>query len=115
MSSLSEYLDNYERKNPGWRERADAKAAAFWADVPEIADLTRVPFDECAESHRGPEGPNEDMASCPKCWGLTWAMRPDGESFGWHLADCSLPLRHESYCRPGGDGHPIPDGWKLRG
>jgi hypothetical protein len=56
--------------------------------------------------HRGPEGPNEDLAQCPACWGASYAMRPEGETFGDHLPDCSLPQRHESYCQPGGTGHP---------
>jgi hypothetical protein len=55
-----------------------------------------------------PEGPNEDIAQCPEpgCWGYTFALRPVGETFGEHRADCALPLRHLSYCQPGGAGHP---------
>lgn len=56
--------------------------------------------------HRGPEGPNEDLAQCHLCWAPSWGMRPEGETFGEHAEDCSLPLRHESYCQPGGSGHP---------
>jgi len=56
--------------------------------------------------HRPPEGPNEDLAQCAECWSPTYAMRPEGETYGEHLPDCSLPLRHESYCQPGGSGHP---------
>ena len=56
--------------------------------------------------HRGPEGPNEDLGQCPKCWGLSYRMRPEGEEFGGHIPDCSLPRRHESYCVGGGNGHP---------
>jgi hypothetical protein len=61
----------------------------------------------CPEGpHRAPEGPNEDLAQCPRCWSPTYAMRREGETYGEHLPDCSLPQRHESYCRPGGAGHP---------
>lgn len=63
--------------------------------------------DECPDGpHRLPAGPNEDIAQCRRCWSPTWELRPEGETYGWHLADCSLPLRHESYCQPGGVGHP---------
>lgn len=61
----------------------------------------------CPEGpHRGPEGPNEDLVQCPRCWSISWALRPEGETFGHHLPDCSLPLRHEGYCVGGGSGHP---------
>jgi hypothetical protein len=56
--------------------------------------------------HRPPRGPNEDVARCPKCGGLSYEMRPEYETYGEHLADCSLPRRHEGYCQPGGSGHP---------
>jgi hypothetical protein len=56
--------------------------------------------------HRGPQGPNEDLSVCRVCWSPSWEMRPEGQTFGHHLPDCSLPLRHESYCEPGGEGHP---------
>lgn len=56
--------------------------------------------------HRGPQGPNEDLDQCPECWGISHALRPEGQTYGDHLPDCSLPLRHESYCAPGGAGHP---------
>lgn len=56
--------------------------------------------------HRGPEGPNEDVDQCRKCWSLSWRLRPEGQTYGEHLSDCSLPVRHESQCKPGGDGHP---------
>lgn len=66
-------------------------------------------YDEknCPEGpHRGPEGPNEDLDQCFYCWGISYAMRPEEETFGLHLDDCSLPERHESFCKPGGAGHP---------
>lgn len=56
--------------------------------------------------HRGPQGPNEDLAQCGACWSPSYAMRPETETFGNHLLDCSLSLRHESYCAQGGAGHP---------
>lgn len=66
-----------------------------------------VPQAECPDApHRPPQGPNEDVAQCGRCWGLSHAMRPDGETYGHHLPDCRLPRRHESYCEPGGSGHP---------
>lgn len=55
--------------------------------------------------HRGPGGPNEDLAQCRTCRSPTYALRPEGETYGYHSPDCSLPARHESYCQPGGDGH----------
>ena len=63
--------------------------------------------------HRGPQGPNEDLSQCGLCLMPSWSVRPAGEQFGGHLADCSLPRRHDSYCVPGGVGHPDPD--VLRG
>lgn len=69
---------------------------------------------ECPRApHRAPQGPNEDVAQCPKCWSLDFVLRPDGETFGDHAADCSLPRRHESYCQPGGSGHAPAE--KIRG
>lgn len=63
--------------------------------------------------HRAPEGPNEDMGNCPECGALSWELRPEGETYGDHRADCALPLRHPSYCVPGGNGHPRAP--KIRG
>ena len=65
--------------------------------------------DDCPDGpHRGPEGPNEDLMQCRRCWGLSHSKRPAGEEFGGHLPDCSLPRDHESYCVGGGNGHPAP-------
>lgn len=63
--------------------------------------------------HRGPQGPNEDLAQCALCLMPDHAMRPEGETFGRHLPDCSLPASHEGYCEPGGSGHP--DAAVIRG
>lgn len=57
------------------------------------------------DKHRGPEGPNEDIAQCAGCGTVSFSMRPAGETFGWHDDDCSLPIDHPSYCQPGGNGH----------
>lgn len=56
--------------------------------------------------HRGPEGPNEDLAQCGWCLGPDHSMRPANETYGLHLDDCSLPLDHEGSCVGGGQGHP---------
>lgn len=56
--------------------------------------------------HRGPQGPNEDIAVCDLCGSLTHSLRPEGETFGYHAVDCSLPERHGGYCVRGGNGHP---------
>lgn len=62
---------------------------------------------ECPDGpHRGPQGPNEDLSQCPVCWLPSHAMRPEGETYGEHLPDCRLPIRHPSFCEPGGTGHP---------
>lgn len=55
--------------------------------------------------HRGPQGPNEDLAQCGKCGMVSFGMRPSNETFGEHLDDCSLDIHHPSYCAPGGKGH----------
>lgn len=53
-----------------------------------------------------PQGPNEDVGQCPYCWAMMPVLRPDGETYGEHTVDCSLPRRHPGYCKPGGQGHP---------
>lgn len=68
-----------------------------------------IPPDECPDRpHRGPQGPNEDLSQCGRCGLPSWQMRPDGEEYGGHTPDCSLPRRHEGHCAPGGSGHPAP-------
>ena len=70
--------------------------------------------DDCPYApHRGPEGPNEDLAQCWECGSISYARRPQGEEFIGHIKDCSLPQDHLSYCKPGGKGHPPP--FKRRG
>ncbi|AMS02708.1 hypothetical protein BJD55_gp058 [Gordonia phage Yvonnetastic] len=76
--------------------------------------LNWYPISNCPKGpHRGPQGPNEDVSVCDVCWMMSYSMRPEGETFGWHIADCSLPVDHESYCVGGGDGHP--PARKIRG
>lgn len=59
-----------------------------------------------AAPHRGPMGPNEDLAQCGECGSVSHEQRPAGETFGWHADDCSLPVDHGDECVGGGDGHP---------
>lgn len=96
-------------------ERRTAIDSLFANADPVGSLIPTIPAAECSQLHRGPQGPNEDLAQCSACWCPTFALRPDGQSFGWHLDDCALPLRHEGYCQPGGPGHVMPAGWKLRG
>lgn len=63
--------------------------------------------------HRFPEGPNEDIDQCRICGSPTFAKRPVGEEFLGHIDDCSLNRDHESFCKGGGEGHPLAD--KIRG
>lgn len=58
--------------------------------------------------HRGPQGPNEDVGQCWRCFMPIGVMRPTGEEFGGHIPDCSLEQGHPGYCAPGGSGHPAP-------
>ncbi|VXA92665.1 hypothetical protein CITRIK5_100098 [Citricoccus sp. K5] len=82
------------------------RASSFWPYLCAPSDCSKAP-------HRGPEGPNEDMGQCGQCGSPSWSMRPWGETFGYHLDDCSLPIWHESRCQPGGTGHP--DAPTIRG
>lgn len=58
--------------------------------------------------HRPPQGPNEDLAQCYKCGSISYSRRPEGEEYLGHIPDCSLPVDHLGYCKPGGKGHPAP-------
>lgn len=79
-------------------------------DEPHFLFNPLPPGTPCPDGpHRFPQGPNEDVAVCMKCGSPSWGMRPEGEEFGGHAPDCSLPRRHESYCKPGGNGHPAPE------
>lgn len=56
--------------------------------------------------HGFPQGPNEDMGGfCMKSGQGIRTMRPDGETFGDHLPDCLLSIKHPGYCEGGGKGH----------
>lgn len=78
--------------------------------LPEIERTTqgfwRRTYEDCPYGpHRGAAGPNEDISQCWACGSVSFSLRPEGETFGDHLADCALSLRHEGYCASGGDGH----------
>ena len=49
-----------------------------------------------------PEGPNEDWGRCRHCHTRMGVLRPDGEMYGGHLANCSLPVEHKGFCVGGG-------------
>jgi hypothetical protein len=117
VSALSTFLDDYAARHPEWdRDAARRKADEFFASIDDSVDLNPAPWSECDQEHgAGPAGPNEDLGQCHKCWMPVGVLRPDGESFGWHRDDCSLPMRHRGYCQPGGAGHVRPEGWKIRG
>lgn len=89
VASYVEQIKNAPPPPPGWWE------------------LIQTPW-LCPDkaNHRGPAGPNEDIATCFRCNSFSFAMRPEGETWGNHLPDCSLELRHEGYCAGGGSGHP---------
>ncbi len=59
----------------------------------------------CSREHPDLDGPCMDTAMCPECWRPMGAMRPPGETFGFHNRDCSLPERHYGECVGGGTGH----------
>lgn len=91
---------------------AEAEAGyAAWSKLRAHVPSDGIPL--MCGPHRGPEGPNEDLSVCPTCGSPTYELRPDGETYGDHLPDCSLPRRHQSYCQPGGEGHPTAP--KIRG
>ena len=48
----------------------------------------------------GPQGPNEDVGQCPRCLAIIGRLRPEGDTFGGHTPDCSLPFRHTGFCEP---------------
>lgn len=87
-------------------EELRARILAAAADVPPMT-WPPTPRTECPDApHRGPQGPNEDLSMCRHCWSPSWGLRPAGETFGYHAPDCAGELRHESFCPPGGSGHP---------
>lgn len=71
---------------------------------------------ECPlEIHPEVAGPNMDLGQCRFCGAPMGVKRSVGESFGWHIADCSLDFGHAGRCIGGGEGHAVPRGWKFRG
>lgn len=121
MTTLEQHLAKRPDK---WRSLRDRFPGAFEKPVPDWLPGLDDEIDQepiwpylgktCpGEPHRGPEGPNEDIGQCSKCGGLSFSMRPEGETFGRHWPDCSLPNRHEGECVGGGTGHP--DAPKIRG
>jgi hypothetical protein len=42
---------------------------------------------------------------CPRFSTPIGVLRPEGETFGHHLPDCALPVRHPGCGQPGGHGH----------
>lgn len=99
-------LDRLYGKHKQWVDERLAQHDELEAVTYDLGPTCSPPEDCSSRSHRWPEGPNEDVGVCPHCWMGTWEMRPDGETYGDHLPDCSLPRRHESHCVPGGQGHP---------
>lgn len=89
-------IDQHRDKVADWLKSTPGD---FWEFIDRPQDCPDAP-------HRGPEGPNEDMSQCSACAMPSHSTRPDGEEYGQHLPDCSLPRRHPSYCQPGGAGHP---------
>lgn len=89
----------------GHHAGAAASTATTSASPPKARGKVMTMYEPCSREHRGPEGPNEDIGMC-ECGRMTWELRPEGQTYGKHLADCSLPPRHQSYCKPGGEGHP---------
>lgn len=71
---------------------------------------------ECPlETHPEVAGPNMDVGQCQFCGIPMGVKRQVGESFGWHTPDCSLDFGHVGLCVGGGEGHPVPRGWNIRG
>ena len=113
---LEEHAIEWESATPDQQYEANVSArivldaaratSDWWARADDPANCPDAP-------HRGPQGPNEDLSQCWMCHLPSWRMRPWGETIGYHLDDCSLPIWHESYCQPGGNGHPPAP--KIRG
>src|SRR5690606_16989245 len=68
---------------PERRARIDAWFAEPLEDIADPIDPR-----DCDEDHPELAGPNMDLGQCGKCWMPMGVMRPEGESFGWHLDDC---------------------------
>lgn len=77
-----------------------------------MSDWKLIDTKDCPREHPEVAGPCMDVGVCPDCWMPIGVMRPQGETFGFHAEDCSLPERHYGYCVGGGTGHPV---GKVRG
>lgn len=115
--------NNYTEPVPAWAARA---VLACLPPIARIAEDTKVnatapPASEplawlsdpgiTAENcpygpHRGPQGPNEDLAQCFHCGTISHRMRPWGDTFCGHLDECGLPIWHASLCAPAELPHP---------
>lgn len=93
--------------DPGQAHNPDTPPREARHDWTDTGGTRWWPAEPCPDSpHRRPQGPNEDMAVCPTCGSPSHEMRPEGETYGLHDPDCSLSVRHESWCVGGGSGHP---------
>lgn len=111
MSELSPWEKYIASKTPEELEAHNKRVAEATENIKNLPPpregywaYLRTPW-LCPEFHRVPEGVNEDIATCWRCNSPTFSMRPEGETFGEHMSDCSLPIGHESYCVGGGVGH----------
>ena len=104
----------------GWRDlltpQARARAQAIldeWEANPlQGPQPEPVSPDDCTSpSHDRKFGPCTDVGQC-RCGMPVAALRPNGETYGFHADDCASPERHYGPCSPGGDGHPV---GKIRG
>lgn len=74
--------------------------ATFWPWPSEPEDCARL-------GHGRRHGPCTDVGQCGGCGSPVPAMRPAGETYGFHADDCASEERHYGPCEPGGDGHPV--------
>lgn len=105
LRDLADYLE-WSARSPGsaW---LGAAAQYVVRELRALAETesTALGSAACTAEHRVPQGPNEDIGIC-QCGRPSFELRPEGEAYGLHDGDCSLPSRHLGYCAPGGSGHP---------
>lgn len=98
-----------------WRDlitpEAKARAQAIlddWRENPvQGPDPEPVSPDDCTSPAHGREfGPCTDVGQC-RCGMPVAALRPRGETYGFHADDCASEERHYGSCEPGGTGHPV--------
>src|SRR4051812_20630762 len=117
MGGLQDYFDKLDAESGDGgaeRRRRLAEFQEALSKVPVNDDFMKYWGKPCDLDHLFPSGPNEDIGQC-RCGAPIGVLRPEGETYGWHIADCSLPLRHRGYCVGGGSGHEIPTTEKIRG